>query len=291
MGRLPGAPAVPPCASSGRADVARARPRRPAAHAAPTTGPLGLLSVSTAPPRHGRLLPAPLTALLVGTAGGSLALLGVLGPAGAATTGTAVTAQSAVAPAALDTASRDGGERASRSRRATAPDPEPAPVVADVAPVPAVPSPEPAAPVLPGCDGQAHDISGYANGRLPKAVLCELPGGSGERLRADAAVSFVGLAAGYQAAFGEPICLTDGYRPLAEQQQLRRTKPRLAARPGYSEHGWGLAVDLSCGVQSFRSDRHAWMVGNAGRYGWFLPEWAQRAGARPEPWHWEFSGS
>jgi D-alanyl-D-alanine carboxypeptidase len=40
----------------------------------------------------------------------------------------------------------------------------------------------------------------------------------------------------------------DGYRPLAEQRQLRRLKPRFAARPGYSEHGWGLAVDLSCGV-------------------------------------------
>lgn len=277
--------------SSGRADVARPRSRRPAAHAAPRARSFGLPLVSTAPARHGRLVPAPLTALLVGASGGGLALLGVLGPAGAATTGTAVAAQAPAAPAALDIAPRDGGERASRSRRAATPAPEPAPVAADVAPVPAPPRPEPAAPVLPGCDGQAHDISGHANGRLPKAVLCELPGGSGERLRADAAVSFVGLAAAYQAAFGEPICLTDGYRPLVEQQQLRRTKPRLAARPGYSEHGWGLAVDLSCGVQSFNSDRHAWMVAHAGRYGWFLPEWAQRTGARPEPWHWEFSGS
>ena len=148
----------------------------------------------------------------------------------------------------------------------------------------------PAAPLLPGCDGKAHDVDGYANGRLPDKVLCTLPGGSGERLRSDAAVSFVALAADYQQAFGEPICVTDGYRPLAEQQQLRRTKPRYAARPGYSEHGWGLAVDLSCGVQSFRTNRHAWMVANAGTHGWFLPEWAQRGGARPEPWHWEFSG-
>lgn len=155
----------------------------------------------------------------------------------------------------------------------------------------AVPAkPEPAAPVLPGCDGRSSDIDGYANGRLPDEVLCTLPGGSGERLRADAALSFVRLAAAYEGAFGEPICVTDGYRPLAEQQQLRRTKPRFAARPGYSEHGWGLAVDLSCGVQSFRTKEHAWLVANAGTYGWFLPEWAQRGGARPEPWHWEFSG-
>ena len=101
---------------------------------------------------------------------------------------------------------------------------------------------------------------GYAHGRLPTAVLCELPGGSGERLRPDAAVAFLGLAAGYPAAFDVPICLTDGYRTLGEQQ-LRRSKPWFAARPGSSE------------------------------YGWFLPDWAQRGGSRPEPWHWEYSGA
>ena len=107
---------------------------------------------------------------------------------------------------------------------------------------------------------------GYANGRLPTAVLCELPGGSGERLRPDPAVAFLGLAAGYQAAFDKPICLTDGYRTLG-QQQLRSSKPWFAARPGSNGHGWGLAVDLSCGVHSFGTERHAWMVENAREYG------------------------
>jgi hypothetical protein len=235
------------------------------------------------------------TALVVGATGGGLALLGVLGPAAAGPgqqpVSALMTANAAAAPAPLDGDGRDDPtERASRSRRAAAPDPEPVPAAAAAEPIPAPVEPAPAAPVLPGCDGQAHDVGGYANGRLPDAVLCELPGGSGERLRADAAVAFVHLATAYQAAFGEPICLTDGYRPLAEQEQLRRTKPRFAARPGYSEHGWGLAVDLSCGVQSFRTDRHAWMVANASTHGWFLPEWAQRGGSRPEPWHWEYSG-
>lgn len=266
----------------------QARPRRPAAHAAPRSTPFALAVVSTARPRHGRLLPAPLTALVLGAAGGGLALLGVIGPTNPepALLPAALSAKSAVAPVPLGD---DRSERASRSRRAALPDPEPVPVVTGAAAVPA--RPRPAAPLLPGCDGKAHDVDGYANGRLPDSVLCVLPGGSDERLRADAALAFVRLAAAYQSAFGEPICLTDGYRTLGEQQQLRRTKPRFAARPGSSEHGWGLAVDLSCGVQSFRSPRHAWMVENAGRYGWFLPEWAQRGGARPEPWHWEYSGA
>lgn len=270
--------------------MGQARPRRRAAHAAPRTTPLARPVVSTARPRHGRLIPAPLTAVFLGAAGGGLALLGAIGPQSAAApeqrTAT-LAANGAVAPAPLDPDRWD--DRASRSRRAAAPDPEPVPAAAAAKPVPA--APKPAAPLLPGCDGKASDVGGHANGRLPDKVLCALPGAEDERLRADAALAFVRLAAAYQAAWGEPICLTDGYRTLGEQQQLRRIKPRLAARPGSSEHGWGLAVDLSCGVQSFRSERHAWMVANAGKYGWFLPEWAQRGGARPEPWHWEYSGT
>lgn len=265
-----------------------ARARRRAAHAAPRTAWNRLPAVGTARPRHGRLLPAPLTALVLGAAGGGLALLAMIGPVVPATPGAglALKANAATAPAPLDTDRWD--DRASRARRAAAPDPEPAPVLTEPAAVPV--APQPAGPVLPGCDGRAHDVAQYANGRLPGRVLCTLPGGSGERLRADAAVAFVGLAAAYLEQMGEPLCVTDGYRPLAEQQQLRRTKPRLAARPGSSEHGWGLAVDLSCGVQSFRTRQHAWMVEHAGEHGWFLPDWAQRGGSRPEPWHWEFAG-
>jgi D-alanyl-D-alanine carboxypeptidase len=270
--------------------VSQARLRARAAHAAPRVAWDVLPSLSTTKPRHGRLLPAPLTALLLGAAGGGLALLAAIGPQSAPQipAPVALTANDALAPAPLNDQWED---RAGRSRRAAAPDPEPVPVVTTPAAVPAAAKPEPAAPVLPDCDGRAHDVARYANGRLPDRVLCSLPGGSGERLRADAAVAFVRLAAAYEQELGQPVGLTDGYRPLAEQQQLRRLKPRFAARPGYSEHGWGLAVDLSCGVQSFRTPQHAWLVANAGTYGWFLPEWAQRGGARPEPWHWEFSGA
>lgn len=232
--------------------------------------------------------------LIIGVTGGGLALLSAVGPAQVpqpSTVASAVLANSVVAPAELDPDGRDG-ERASRSRRAAETDPEPPPPANPAEPiqVPVEPAPAPPKPLLPGCAPGRHGIDGHSNGRLPSDVLCELPGGSQEKLRADAAVAFVRLAEAYQGAFGTPICVTDGYRTLGEQQQLRRTKPQFAARPGYSEHGWGLAVDLSCGVQSFRSRQHEWMVENAGRFGWFLPDWAQRSGTRPEPWHWEFNG-
>lgn len=264
------------------------------AHAAPRTTALGLPAIGTARPRHGRLIPAPLTGLMLGAVGGGLALLGVITPAPVpdrvdrSSTGELVMANGAVQPSPLDSG-RD--ERASRSRRAAAPEPEPSPVddaAAVVTMPPAPPAPPPPAEPLPGCDGKPHDLSGYRNGGLPGDVLCEIPG-AGERLRADAAVAFARLASAYQAARGTPLCLTDGYRPLAEQQQLRRSKPRFAARPGYSNHGWGVAVDLSCGVQSSRTAAHAWMTANANSFGWFLPEWAQPGSSRPEPWHWEFA--
>jgi peptidoglycan DL-endopeptidase CwlO len=30
------------------------------------------------------------------------------------------------------------------------------------------------------------------------------------------------------------------------------------------------------------------MAANAGRFGWVHPDWAQKTGQNPEPWHWEF---
>ena len=262
------------------------RSTRRGAHAAPRPA---LPVVCTSRARHAGLLPGPLPALLIGLVGGGLALSALPASGVPADPLVAVQAQSAVAPTVLaNEESHDRHQwRASRSR--SAPDVEPAPRPEAAKAVPA-PAPSATAPVLPGCDGAAHDLRRYANGRLPDRVLCSLPGDSDEKLRADAAVAFSRLAGASQAEVGRPMCVTDGYRTLAEQRSLRRVKPRLAARPGTSEHGWGLALDLSCGVQSFRTPQHAWVARNAGRFGWVLPQWARRSGSKPEPWHWEYMG-
>lgn len=246
-----------------------------------------LPAVCTARARHGRLLPGPLPALLIGLVGGGLALAAI--PISPGESVTALRAQSAVAPTALtlDESQERRQWRASRSRTPEA-EAAPAPGTGDA--VSSRPPGSPA-PVLPGCGGKAHDLRRYANGRLPDRVLCALPGASDEKLRADAAVAFARLAGAYEEALGQPMCVTDGYRTLAEQRALRRMKPGLAAQPGTSEHGWGLALDLSCGVQSFRTTQHAWVARNASRFGWILPQWARRSGSKPEPWHWEFVGS
>ncbi len=137
---------------------------------------------------------------------------------------------------------------------------------------------------------QLGSVYGEANGFLSEAGLCPLDGGSGHRLRTDAARAFVQMTRARQAETGAPLCITDSYRSYAGQVTLFKTKPGLAAVPGRSQHGWGLAVDLCGGVQNFGSEAHVWMQRNAARFGWYHPSWAQQGGSRPEPWHWEFAG-
>jgi zinc D-Ala-D-Ala carboxypeptidase len=142
--------------------------------------------------------------------------------------------------------------------------------------------------VLPGCDGVDTVPSNAINGQLPTSALCTLWDPK-HRLRADAAVALAKLNVAYKQHFGENICLTDSYRTIAEQRRLKAIKPGLAATPGTSEHGWGLAVDLCGGVETGVSSRYEWLRANAGAYGWANPDWALPGGSGPhEAWHWEF---
>ncbi|WP_236540871.1 M15 family metallopeptidase [Spiractinospora alimapuensis] len=131
------------------------------------------------------------------------------------------------------------------------------------------------------------DVSQYPNGEIPESALCPLPQ-PGHTLRADAAAAFMRLDEAYQAHFGYPMCVTDAYRPLSEQERLYEEKEAgMAARPGTSQHGVGVAVDLCGGVQEHGSEQYEWLMSNAGDHGWHNPPWAQDGF---EPWHWEYEG-
>lgn len=138
---------------------------------------------------------------------------------------------------------------------------------------------------LQGC-GVAPQQSGAPNGRLPTSTLCRTP--AGHYLRSDAARAFAGLSDLYRREFGTELCLTDSYRSIAAQQRVYAQKPALAALPGTSNHGWGIAGDFCGGIESFASREHAWMIAVAPEFGWRNPDWARPGGSRPEPWHWEF---
>ncbi|MFC5494591.1 M15 family metallopeptidase [Nocardioides caricicola] len=132
------------------------------------------------------------------------------------------------------------------------------------------------------------ETQSYANGQLPAAELCQLPDGIGQ-LEPAAAAAWWELDRRFRERFDEPVCVTDSYRSLSQQQALRAAKPGLAAVPGTSNHGWATALDLCGGIESFDSAEHIWLTQNAPRLGWANPSWAQRYGSKPEPWHWEFA--
>jgi LAS superfamily LD-carboxypeptidase LdcB len=120
--------------------------------------------------------------------------------------------------------------------------------------------------------------------------MCPL-GVAGHSLRCDAAAAYRAMSAAFETSFGTPICITDSYRTYASQVRLYGQKPNLAAVPGTSNHGWGLAVDLCGGIQNFGTAPYTWMKANAGRFGFLHPDWAEPGNGREEPWHWEYAGT
>ena len=64
------------------------------------------------------------------------------------------------------------------------------------------------------------------------------------------------------------------------KRYVRVSSAGVAAIPGTSTHGDGLALDLA-------HPQRAWMFAHAAAYGWVNPAWAKKP-ASFEPWHWEY---
>jgi zinc D-Ala-D-Ala carboxypeptidase len=124
------------------------------------------------------------------------------------------------------------------------------------------------------------ELVAYGNGRIPPAALEAIDTSGAHRLWAPAARAFRAMAADASAA-GVTLRVTDSYRPLEAQERLARQKGLyrdggLAAVPGTSNHGWGLALDLN-----LDSSALAWMRDNGWRHG-FVEDVPR------EPWHWTY---
>ena len=109
------------------------------------------------------------------------------------------------------------------------------------------------------------------------------------RLRQEAAGSLADLNVAFKAHFGQDIPVLEGMRSVETQQHYWRLYQNgtgnVAAVPGTSNHGWGVAVDFGSPIDNASSDMHAWLRSNAAGYGWF---WAGNDFG--EPWHWEYDG-
>ena len=122
----------------------------------------------------------------------------------------------------------------------------------------------------------------YGNGKIPREMLS--PIGIGQhRLYSVAADAFKAMRTA-AAADGVDISVTDSYRTYDQQVELAARKGLwkdggLAAVPGTSPHGWGMAVDVDVDPAGL-----AWIRANGAQFG--FDETTPR-----EPWHWEYRGA
>lgn len=128
-------------------------------------------------------------------------------------------------------------------------------------------------------DGVPGDLAAYGNGKVPRSALQEV-GTTGHRLWAPASEALESLLAA-AARDGVRIGITDSYRSYEAQVDVAErkglyTQGGLAAVPGTSAHGWGLAVDLDLDAQA-----QAWMRTHGERFG-FVEDTPR------EPWHWVY---
>lgn len=125
------------------------------------------------------------------------------------------------------------------------------------------------------------------SGVVPSSDLSPIPWSPTNFVRTDVLDGLVALDAAYSKAFGKHLTINSSYRTLAEQAALYDPSSPIAAPPGCSNHGLGLAVDIGGGVQTFGTPQYNWLKANAGSYGWVHPAFAEPDGRVPEPWHWQ----
>ncbi|MDN5755460.1 MAG: M15 family metallopeptidase [Micrococcaceae bacterium] len=142
----------------------------------------------------------------------------------------------------------------------------------------------------PGSWKEPGPWGGHDNGKIPLSEMSEIPWAKGEYVRKDSLGPLVALNKKFKKKFGYDLGITDSYRDYDEQVATKKAKGNMAAEPGTSKHGWGLALDLGTGINNFGTPEYNWMKDNAPAHGWRHPDWAEPGGSLPEPWHWEFWG-
>lgn len=127
-------------------------------------------------------------------------------------------------------------------------------------------------------------------------------------VRREVSAAIVLLGNDMKAAGQGTLIVQSGYRSYSSQTTIHRAKVRalgkvrgekLAARPGYSEHQTGLAVDFAArGVSTLqvsfaKTKAGIWLAANAYRYGFVLRYPSGKTaitGYSFEPWHFRYVG-
>lgn len=141
------------------------------------------------------------------------------------------------------------------------------------------------------------------NGELPANLVAKLDFSS-IKLEKHAVKQLNAMNKEFKAKFGVDIAMSGGNRSFDVQNSIfdwahfdKTGKARkigtnggtAAAKPGTSQHGWGLAIDTS-GMGDKGSAKFDFLEQIGAKYGWVNPGWAKGSGAGHEPWHREYIG-
>lgn len=134
--------------------------------------------------------------------------------------------------------------------------------------------------VLNAPRADARTVTGYSHGQKTRIQLVTV---SGVELEAATARAFKVMAKAARKA-GLEIGIRSGFRSHEKQKQLYKEYKRgwghLAAKPGYSNHQSGKALDIY--ITDYRV--YEWLRNNAAKYGF-------KRTVKREAWHWEYTGS
>lgn len=160
----------------------------------------------------------------------------------------------------------------------------------------------------------AADLGG--NGNTTTGVLQAIPGGDssqctqsnslnqqggGNLFNPNAAAALRGLIDAFnQAHPGKFLKGGACFRSYAGQVRAKANHGGLAATPGKSNHGWGLAVDLRIGSSKegdggsspeFGTPDYEWLTTNSPQFGWVNPKAMRKPGCHQcEAWHFQYVG-
>ena len=129
----------------------------------------------------------------------------------------------------------------------------------------------------------------HNNGEIPDSDLQTLSFSPESKMNKQAAAAMEEMNKAYKADNGSNLLINEAYRDCATQIRYARELGAVAAPapPCRSNHGWGLAADISVG--GFGSPVYKWLEANAHKYGYVNPPWARPGGSKPEAWHWEYA--
>lgn len=128
----------------------------------------------------------------------------------------------------------------------------------------------------------AKEVIGYIKGKPSKIVVVEVQ--HNRYLEPKTADAWREMAA---AAFADGLILhiNSAWRSIEIQQSLwdrwEEKGGNRPARPGWSNHGQGTAVDINRAHDNGKTDK--WLAENAGKFGFVMP-------MSYEPWHFQHEG-